>query len=510
MPLRERTSGILMHVSTLPGHYGIGTLGQEAKDFVDLLVNMDCTYWQILPTGPTDNCYSPYKSTSAFAGNPLFIDLEAFHEWGLLTKEELNDSRSVDSPFVVNFQNLIKNRKKFFSLAFHRLTPKLKKSIQTFREANNAWLPDFALYTTLTEEYSEMNWTKWQNLDLIHRQPITLSQAMDTHKETIDYHCFLQYAFYCQWFELKAYANTKGIKIIGDIPFYVAQESADVWSHPKLFQLDDHGCPLAIAGVPPDYFSEDGQLWGNPLYRWDMMKNDGYSWWMERISASLKAFDMVRIDHFRGFSAYWSVSASEATSKKGEWVPGPGMEFFNRVFEKFQVPGIIAEDLGVQDAALVQLLSDTGLPGMRIMEFGFIDNTNNIHLPHNYTQNTVAYTGTHDNNTLLGTFFEYSPEDRCYALNYCGYADAWENQWQIGGPQSSSCHAFIRTLWQSAANLVILPIQDVCGYGEDTKMNQPGTTQGNWVFRMTKEGLFLVDTSWMKHMNTLYHRTPTK
>ncbi|HEY5557910.1 4-alpha-glucanotransferase [Acetobacterium sp.] len=510
MSLTERVSGILMHISSLPGDYGIGTFGREARDFIDLLANMNCSYWQILPTGPIDDCYSPYKSTSAFAGNPFFIDLETLHQWGLLTEEELMNSRSKDSPYAVNYKDLIKNRETVFGLAFHRLTPELKKSVRKFRRANQAWLPDFALYTTLTREFSEPNWTKWKNTSLIHRKSHALYHAMKMYIEEINYHCFLQYAFYRQWFELKTYANTKGIKIIGDMPIYISHESSDVWSHPELFQLDSQGRPLFVAGVPPDYFSENGQLWGNPLYRWDVMKTDGYSWWMERIKASLKAFDMVRIDHFRGFSAYWSVKASETTAKKGKWVPGPGMDFFNRVFEKFQAPDIIAEDLGVQDEALTQLLSETGFPGMRVMQFGFMDATNNIHLPHNYSQNTVAYTGTHDNNTLLGAFSDYSTEDRTYALNYCNYTDAWENQWKLGGPQSLSCHCFVNSLWQSAANLVILPIQDVCGYGEDTKMNHPGTINGNWAFRITKEGLSSIDIQWMKKLNTLYHRAPVK
>ncbi|MGV8905077.1 MAG: 4-alpha-glucanotransferase [Acetobacterium sp.] len=510
MPLTKRASGILMHISSLPGDYGIGTFGQNAKDFIDLLVSMDCSYWQILPTGPADDCNSPYKSTSAFAGNPLFIDLEILHQWGLLTAEELNSSRSPDPPYSVNFKSLSQNRETIFGLAFHRLTPELKRDIQEFREFNQAWLPDFALYTTLSQEFSEMNWTKWKNRDLIHRKPQALAAAMKMFNAKINYHCFLQYTFYRQWFELKSYANTRGIKIIGDMPIYVSHESADVWSHPDLFQLDSEGHPLFVAGVPPDYFSENGQLWGNPLYRWDVMKNEGYSWWMNRMSSALKAFDMVRIDHFRGFSAYWSVPATETTAKKGQWMPGPGMDFFNQVFEKFGDPGIIAEDLGIQDDALAKLLYDTGLPGMRVMVFGFLDETNNLHLPHNYTQNTVAYTGTHDNNTLLGTFGEYSPDERSYALDYCDYTDAWENQWQLGGPQSSSCHSFIHSLWQSAADLVMLPIQDFCGYGADTKMNQPGTCQGNWTFRITQEGLSSVDIQWMKKMNTLYHRAPEK
>ena len=506
MTLKSRSSGVLMHVSSLPGDYGIGTLGKEAHSFIDLLQSMGCSYWQILPIGPVDSYFSPYKSTSAFAGNPLLIDLELLYQWGLLTADELAASKSVDPPYSICYSNLINNRQSIFKLAYSRLTPQLKKDIQDYSTANHDWLPDFSLYTVLSEHFSDEDWTKWDNHDLVKRSPTTLSTVRSAYGEEINFHNFLQYAYDKQWFALKTYANSKGIKIIGDMPIYVAHTSADVWCHPELFQLDTKGCCIEVAGVPPDYFAKDGQLWGNPLYHWDVMKADNYGWWMRRIKRALASFDMVRIDHFRAFSAYCSIPASEETARNGRWIPGPAMDFFGELKKTFPEPNIIAEDLGLQDADLVKLLRDTGFPGMRIMEFAFIDDLDNIHLPHNYTANTVAYSGTHDNNTLLGTFYDYTPEHRRYAFDYCGYTDAWENQWQVGGHQSPSCRAFIRTLFQSAANLVILPIQDICGYGKDTRMNEPGTTANNWVFRMTQEGLSQIDVEWYSHINQLYQR----
>ncbi len=506
MSLKSRSSAVLMPISALPGDYGIGTLGKEARNFIDLLKSMGCSYWQILPIGPVDACFSPYKSTSAFAGNPLLIDLELLFQWGLLTADELTANQSADPPYSIYYPNLIANRQSIFKLAYSRLTPKFIKEIQTYCDANQDWLPDFSLYTVLSQHFFEEDWTKWDDPNLSKRNPSSLNTVQNAHCDEINFQNFLQYAFDKQWSALKSYANAEGVQIIGDMPIYVAHTSADVWSHPELFQLDENGTPIEVAGVPPDYFAKNGQLWGNPLYRWDVMKKDQYAWWMRRIKKALTSFDLVRIDHFRGFSAYWSVPASEETAKNGCWIPGPGMDFFRVLQKCFPNPGIVAEDLGLQDAELVRLLKDTGFPGMRIMEFAFIDDQNNIHLPHNYTPNTVAYSGTHDNNTLLGTFFDYTPEHRQYAFDYCGYMDAWENQWQIGGHRSPSCRAFIRTLFQSAANLVVLPIQDVCGYGNDTRMNEPGTIKNNWVFRMTREGLSQIDVAWYDRLNLLYQR----
>ncbi|AFA49038.1 4-alpha-glucanotransferase MalQ [Acetobacterium woodii DSM 1030] len=467
---------------------------------------MGFTYWQILPIGPIDACFSPYKSTSAFAGNPLLIDLDILNQWGLLTADEIISCKSLAPPYSIDYPNLINNRDTIFKLAFSRLTTDFSNEINQYSLANHDWLADFALYTVLCEQFSENDWTKWKNADLVKHTPAAIAAAITAYQDAIDYQIFLQYVYNRQWIDFKNYANSKGIKIIGDMPIYIAHTSADVWCHPELFQLDENGIPINVAGVPPDYFSETGQLWGNPLYRWDVMKKNNYRWWLRRIQKSFADFDTVRIDHFRAFSAYWSVPATAPTAKSGNWIPGPARDFFKQLEKSFPAANIIAEDLGFQDPELIKLLSNTGFPGMRIMEFAFIDKLNNIHLPHNYTANMVAYSGTHDNNTLLGTFFEYSPEQRRYAFNYCGYCEAWENQWQIGGYQSPSCRAFIRTLFQSVANLVMLPIQDLCGYGSDTRINKPGTTENNWIFRMTREELSNIDTDWFNQLNHLYRR----
>jgi 4-alpha-glucanotransferase len=506
MALKQRSSGVLMHISSLPGNYGIGTLGKEAFNFIDSLSEMGFSNWQILPLGPTDDCNSPYKSSSAFAGNPLLIDLEGLHDLNLLTTDDLHLTNFQNSRYSIDFEAVKANRNILFNKAFKNLTPLIKKDIQKFVYQNESWLPDFSLYTTLSEEFSDYNWALWKNNALSFRDIPALSKAKNDYANQINYHNFLQYIFYYQWFNLKNYANKNGITIIGDLPFYVSHESADVWCHPELFQLDSKGIPLNVAGVPPDYFSKDGQLWGYPLYLWDYLKTHHYTWWTERIEFSLNTYNMIRIDHFRGFSAFWSIPITEKTAKNGQWITGPGIDFFNHLAAKFNSLPIIAEDLGTQDQSLNELLAKTNFPGMRIMGFAFLDTNNNHHYPHNYTKNTVAYTGTHDNNTLLGTFFNYSNSQRNQAFEYCGFHNDWENQWQIGGSSSYSVRAFLRTLWSSVANLVIIPIQDICGFGEDTKMNQPGTSKNNWGFRMTKEGLTTIDRSFYLSLNRLYFR----
>ncbi|MGL4606606.1 MAG: 4-alpha-glucanotransferase [Eubacteriaceae bacterium] len=507
MSIKNRGSGVLLHLSSLPGAYGIGTMGMEAKKFIDKLWRMGFTYWQILPFSPPDHCFSPYKSTSAFAGNPLFIDLENLFNCGLITQEELKNCQSHNPGYVVDFQSLLENRSLIFRQAFQRISNDLQNEINDFLKCQKDWLVDFALYTVLSELFNEGNWTLWEDKNFVNRDSKTLEKFKLRHEKEINYQIFLQYLFYKQWSEVKSYANAKGIKIIGDVPIYLALESSDVWSHPDLFQLDEKGQPVAVAGVPPDYFSQFGQLWGNPLYHWETMKKQDYHWWINRLEASLKAFDLVRIDHFRGFSAYWSIPGTEKTAQNGKWIKGPGMDFFNRVFQTFSDPGIIAEDLGVQDQELSDLLKETNFPGMRILEFGFIEEGNNPHLPHNYTENTVAYTGTHDNNTLLGTIYHYSESQRKKALDYVGFSDSNQKDWGLGGPYSPVCRSFIRCLWQSNATLVILPLQDLCGYGEDTKMNSPGVAKGNWRFRITQEGLASIDEAWVNNLNQTFYRS---
>ncbi len=506
MALTKRASGVLMPIFSLPGPYGIGSFGKEARLFIDQLKRMGFSYWQILPLGPIDDCYSPYKSDSAFAGNPLFIDLPILHEWDLLTPQELQDSQDLSFPYLVSYSTLINKRMELLKKAFSRLTPSLLAKIAIFKQEESHWLIDYALYKVLVTHFNESNWAKWPDEDLSLHKPLALEKIKDHYSQKIDFEIFLQYLFLTQWLDLKAYANDNAIEFIGDMPIYLSYENADVWANPHYFQLDKNRSPINVAGVPPDYFSKDGQLWGNPLYDWAALKKDDYSWWNRRLEKGLECYDLLRIDHFRGFSAYWSIPADSKSAINGQWVKGPGIDFFAQFARDHDTSSIIAEDLGVQDADLHTLLKETDYPGMRLMTFAFIDDHDNIHLPHNYPTNCIAYTGTHDNNTLLGSLFEYSDRERTYALEYCQYREDQPDDWQIGGACSPACRSIIETLWKSPAKLVILPIQDLCGYGGDTIINEPGTIENNWAFRMTKEGLATIDEEWYRKINTLYHR----
>ncbi len=505
-PQFGRASGILMHIASLPGPYGIGTLGQSAKDFVDFLDHCGCAYWQVLPLGPIDGFNSPYQSLSAFAGNPYFIDPDALHTAGLLTEQEIADARYDGSPWATAYNWIKDTRPALFHKAFSRVDTALQQKIDAFT-ANQPWLEDYALYTAIAKDFGIACWADWPNKTLRKRDPKTLDTIKEKLADAIAYEIFLQYLFFTQWQDIKSYANQKGIAIIGDMPIYVALGSADVWAHPELFDLDQNDRPRRVAGVPPDYFSETGQLWGNPLYDWQAIKKDHYRWWLDRLGMALTLFDTVRIDHFRAFSAYWAVPADEETAQNGKWLPGPGMDFFNEVYAAFNfaTPRIIAEDLGVLDDDVLQLLGDSGFPGMRVMQFAFIDTGDGIHWPHNYLPNTVAYTGTHDNNTLLGYLWDLNDGARQFAFEYINYL-CEDDAWQQGGPKSPVCHAFIRHLWMSAAKLTIVPMQDFLGYGADTRMNRPGEAGGNWCFRIPQEALDSADSHWLFEMNRIYKR----
>lgn len=502
----ERASGILMHITSLPGKYGIGCFGKDAEHFVDYIKSMGFSYWQVLPFGPTDMYNSPYKSFSAFAGNPLFIDLENLHHRGLLTKDELT-GMEVSDPYRVDFSFVNKHKIQVLKKAYARLDEVTHQKIDDFVNHNKDWLPDYALYMAVKEQNDQQDWYRWDDEDLKLHRADALSAKGKELEDDVHFQEFLQYEFFTQWQCLKSYANNRGIKLIGDIPIYVSLESADVWSNRDIFDLDEEGRPNHVAGVPPDYFCADGQLWGNPLYRWDDLKKSGYKWWGQRLRYATTNFDAIRIDHFRGFSAYWAVDRDAETAREGQWVEGPGMDFFDAM-EPFLSHGeatIIAEDLGVQDENLTQLMADTGYPGMRVFQFAFIEEGDNTHFPHNYTENSVAYTGTHDNNTLLGYLWELLPHEREYALEYVNF-DADHESWSDGGPKSRSCQAFVRALMQSAASLAIIPIQDILGFGGDTKMNRPGVADGNWAFRVTNEALDKTDKTFYERMNIIYKR----
>lgn len=501
--MNKRASGVLMHVSSLPGAYGIGCFGKEAKEFIDFLSDTGCTYWQVLPFTPTDAYNSPYASISAFAGNRNFIDLEQLRDEGLLTDDELREQMYAN-PYSAAFDFLELRRIPVLYRAFTRADEAYRDKVHAFAEENKSWLPDYALYIILKEANIGAEWYDWADEDLKLHRSEAVAKAMEEQAETVLFMEFIQYTFFEQWKKIKKYANSKGVEIIGDLPMYVARNSADVWANRHLFDLTEDGEPKNVAGVPLDYFSEFGQKWGNPLYNWVEMKKDGYRWWMDRLGACFKLFDVVRIDHFRAFSAYWAVPAEAETAKEGQWLDGPKTDFFDAVNRTFKNPKIIAEDLGIIDDGVIDLLKKTQLPCMRVMQFAFMEGKDNMHMPHNYPKNCVAYTGTHDNNTVLGWLWEAQPYEREHALKYCAFPGG---DWAVGGSESASCHAIIRTLWQSPANTVIVPVQDLCGFGKDTKMNVPGVPNGNWAFRVTQEQLDGIDKKWLKELNDVYYRS---
>ncbi|MCL2013621.1 MAG: 4-alpha-glucanotransferase [Oscillospiraceae bacterium] len=482
----KRASGVLLHISSLPGQHSIGSLGKSARRFVDFLKSAGFTYWQILPINETDDCNSPYKSPSAFAGNPLFISLEELHLQGLLNKSEL-DEHQQKTPYSCEFDILRKTRLPLLRKAFSRIGQDIKLKAESFANQNKQ-IAEYADFMALKAANGGKRWQDWE--------------TTEADKNEVGFYRFLQYEFFRQWNDLKIYANKNNVKIIGDMPIYVSEDSADVYYNRKIFLLDPQGDPLAGAGVPPDYFSETGQNWGNPLYDWDELKKTGYKWWIERIEHSLRLFDKVRIDHFRGFSEFWSIP-KDREPIDGKWEKGPGMDFFNELKKVIPKPEIIAEDLGDIDIKTVELLKKTKFPGMKVMQFGFMDGSDSVHLPHNYIENTVAYIGTHDNNTLLGWLWELVPEAREWVLDYCGYTNG---DWSSGGAGAGAIRSVIRALYLSAAGVVILTIQDLCGYGRDTRINIPGKSENNWAFRITEEQLGTIDKSWIIKMNKTYKR----
>lgn len=475
----KRASGVLMHISSLYGEYGIGSFGKAAKEFIDFLKSCGFSYWQVLPFCTIDECNSPYKSYSAFGGNPYFVDLPTLYAEGLLTEEELNSARQ-KTPYTAEYERLIDERVSLLKKASKRA--KNREEIENFI-VGNKYLDDFCTFMSLKEKNEDTAWYEWNTEEI--------------DKETLFCWKFIQYNFFKQWKSIKTYANENEIKIIGDIPIYVSLDSADVLGNKEQFMLDEDGKPTKVAGVPPDAFTPDGQLWGNPLYDWENMKKDGYRWWSDRIKHNFMMFDMVRIDHFRALESYWAVDADEETAKNGEWIKGPGMDFIEKIWEIQGDGEIIAEDLGIITNEVVELVKNSGFPGMRVFQFGFPDWMDNPHLPHNYINNSVAYTGTHDNNTLLGYLWELDANSKKEMLEYCGYKDS---NWEAG------FDSIIRTMFSSSAGLLILPIQDLLGYGSDTRLNTPGTSSGNWEYRVTKEQINSIDKSKFRRLNELYRR----
>ncbi|TSA30504.1 MAG: 4-alpha-glucanotransferase [Bacteroidetes bacterium] len=471
--MNDRASGILLHPTSLPGNYGIGTLGKAAFDCIDFLALSKQRYWQILPLGPTGYADSPYQCFSAHAGNPNLIDLELLVDEGLLQAKDLATFPSFgEGP--VQFDEVQNARKPLLQKAYEQFsrqageTEKLK--YRNFLKEHYKWLNDFALFMAIKNSLKLKPWLQWDR-DIRHREPDALKKFQDELKEETAYYKFLQYLFFRQWTRVKAYAHRKKLRIIGDIPLYVALDSADAWANSGLFEFDKELKPVRVGGVPPDYFSETGQLWGNPLFRWTDQKVNVCAWWRERIATNLFLFDIVRIDHFRGFAAYWVVPYGEKTAVNGKWIDGPGKEFFDDMLNHFGQLPIIAEDLGVITPDVEELRDSYGFPGMKILEFAFDSEEANDYIPYNFSKNCLVYTGTHDNDTVRGWFASLKPADKEFLLEY------------LNTPGTDINWDLIRLAWSSVANTAIVPMQDLIGLDSSGRMNVPGTTTSNWRWR---------------------------
>ncbi|MFZ4520317.1 MAG: 4-alpha-glucanotransferase [Bacteroidales bacterium] len=495
--LKERSSGILLHPTSLPGKYGIGTLGKASFEFIDFLAKAKQQYWQILPLGPTGYADSPYQCFSAHAGNPNLIDLDILVKSRLLSADDLSDYPRFSNERV-DFEAVQQTRLPLLHKAYHAFTIYAdnmeKMAYRNFLKDQAKWINDYALFRAIKANRDQKPWYLWEN-PLKMREPEAIKAIQALLHEEIDFHKFMQFLFFRQWIAVKEYAHSHNVKIIGDIPLYVALDSADAWANPEIFEFDSNLNPIQVGGVPPDYFSETGQLWGNPLFRWDVLKETNYRWWIDRIRTSLFLYDIIRIDHFRGFAAYWAVPYSEKTAINGRWIPCPGKEFFNALQVEFGDLPIIAEDLGVITPDVEELRDGFGLPGMKILQFAFDSSEANDYIPHNYVKNCIVYTGTHDNDTVVGWFNSASPEDRKYVLDYLNTSDH-DIHW-----------SFVRLAWSSVAYTAIVPMQDLLGLDTSARMNLPGTTQNNWKWRVD-EGAFSPEmAAKLAHLTTLYGRT---
>ncbi len=468
----DRSSGILMPMSSLPSPYGIGTMGKSAYQFVDFLAAAGQKYWQLLPLGPTSYGDSPYQSFSTFAGNPYYIDLDLLIKDKLLKPSEVRSRDWGSDPARVDYGKIYESRFAVLRLAFERGAERYAEEIAAFRRENAGWLENYALFMAIKRSQGMIAWTAWPDALRLRRED-ALRDAREELKEDVDFFVFVQFLFFRQWDALRAYAREKGIRFIGDVPIYVALDSADIWSEPQFFQLDEENLPTEVAGVPPDPFTEDGQLWGNPLYDWDAMKRDGYGWWIRRIDGAKKLYDVLRIDHFRGFESYWAVPYGDTTAKNGVWKPGPGMSLVGVLNSWFSDLDFIAEDLGYTTPEVQKLLADSGLPGMKILQFAFDTHGNSDYLPHNTVPNSCCYIGTHDNETVQGWLKWADKGSVRFAERYLHITA--DEGWNWG---------LIRGGMATASRLFVVQMQDVLGLDRSARMNSPGTASGNWQWRM--------------------------
>jgi len=470
-----RSSGVLMPISSLPSPYGIGTLGKAARKFVDFLKKGGQTYWQILPICPTSYGDSPYQSFSSFAGNPYFIDLEYLCKDRLLTKKECEALMWGDSKKYVDYGIMYVSRYQLLHKAYIRFRKNLPHDFFNFCDKEKAWLEDYTLFMALKDANGGVTWLEWED-KYKYRCEDAIATAKEEYKDDILFYKMLQYLFFKQWNSLKEYANKNGIRIIGDVPIYVAADSADVWANPDQFYLNEEREPIEVAGCPPDAFCEDGQLWGNPLFRWDVMKQNDYDWWTKRISAMAKLYDIVRIDHFRGFDSYYAIPAKDTTAVHGQWKEGPGIDLFRVLEQKLGKLPIIVEDLGFLTPSVRKLLKESGFPGMKVLQFAFDSGEENDYLPHTYPTNCVVYTGTHDNDTSLGWIKSAPKESVKFAKEYLQLSKDEGYSWGM-----------MRGAWSSVADMAIVPMQDILGLGTEARINVPSTIGNNWKWRATAD-----------------------
>ncbi|HEV8254796.1 MAG TPA: 4-alpha-glucanotransferase [Vicinamibacteria bacterium] len=506
----RRKSGILLHPTSLPGPFGIGDLGPEAHGFVDFLAAAGQRLWQVLPLGPTGFGDSPYQSFSAFAGNPLLISPQRLVQDGLIDEAELKPPAF--APDAVDYGAVIEFKLPLLERAFRRFkehaAPAARRAFAAFRRRQAGWLDDYALFAALKEAHGGAAWNEWEE-EIALRRPAALARWRERASAAVEARQFWQYHFFRQWAALKRRAARAGVEVMGDVPIFVAQDSADVWAHPELFQLGEDGTPAAVAGVPPDYFSETGQLWGNPLYRWDVMAETGYRWWIDRLRAILDVVDVVRLDHFRGFESYWAVPAGEETAINGRWVKGPGDALFDALRNALGRLPIVAENLGVITPEVEALRERFSLPGMAVLQFAFGGgDADSDFLPHNYTRDRVVYTGTHDNDTTVGWWMagagdttrtdDQAERERAFAKKYLA-TDGWEIHW-----------AFIRAALASVADLAIVPLQDVLGQGSEARMNLPARAEGNWRWRFRSGALTPEIRDRLRELAVIYGRVSVK
>lgn len=490
----QRCAGVLMSISSLPSPYGFGTIGKSAYDFADFLKKAGQKIWQILPVGPTSYGDSPYQSFSTYAGNPYMIDIDFLVRDGLLTEKDLEDREWGENPEAVDYAQIYQTRFEVLRCAFKRFK-KSDVDYKKFVKENSSWLEDYALYMAVKKNNDMKAWTEWEDEDIKLRKPEAIEKYTKELKPEIDFWKFVQFTFYKQWNEFRAYVNGLGIQIMGDMPIYVAMDSADTWANSDVFWLDEDKQPVCVAGCPPDYFSATGQLWGNPLYDWDYLEKTNYEWWFARIKSASNLFDIVRIDHFRAFDSYYAIPFPAENAIGGEWLEGPGIKFFEKMKSAIGDFPIVAEDLGSLTDGVRQLLKDSGYPGMKVLEFAFDSGEENDYLPKNYTENSVVYSGTHDNDTIMGWFSTANEQDVAFARDYCNLNEEEGYNWGI-----------IRTAYASVSKYAIIQMQDILGLGTEARMNIPSTLGGNWIWRINSEALTDELAAKLRALATTYSR----